>query len=67
MRNWLVDIRESKNYSQKYVSEMVGVAQPSYCNIEHGERNSAVETAKRIAAVLDFDWTRFYDEEEDVK
>lgn len=61
-RSWLKDIREEARLSQKYVSEQVGIAQPSYFNIEMGKRNPSVSVAKKIAAVLGFDWTRFYDE-----
>lgn len=61
-RNWLIAIREEKKLSQKYVSGQIGVTQPSYSNIENGKKNPSVSTAKAIAAVLGFDWTRFYDE-----
>lgn len=64
MRNWLVAIREERGLSQKSVSEQVEIAQPSYCNIEKGKTRPAVKTAKRIADVLGFDWTRFYEEQE---
>jgi len=30
--------------------------------IENGNANPSVKVAKKIAAVLGFDWTRFYDE-----
>lgn len=61
-RNWLIAIREEKNLSQKYVSERVGIAQPSYCNMEKGKIGPSVQTAKAIANVLGFDWTRFFEE-----
>lgn len=44
-------------------SEQVGIAQPSYFNIEAGKRRPSVPVAKKIAAVLGFDWTRFYEED----
>lgn len=62
MRDWLITIREEKGMSQKYVAEQVGVAQPSYCTIEKGKTNPSVPVAKRIANVLGFDWTRFFEE-----
>ena len=64
MKKWLIAIRKEKGLSQVQVSEAVGISQPSYCNIENGERGIAVETAKKIANVLGFDWTRFYEDEE---
>lgn len=63
MREWLIAIREKAGLSQKAVSERVGISQPSYFNIEQGKRRPSVETAKSIAEVLGFDWTRFYEEE----
>lgn len=34
--------------------------------IELGERRPSVEVAKKIAAVLGFDWTRFYEDEDEI-
>ena len=62
MRSWLVAIREEHGFSQKEVSKRVGISQPSYCNIEKGERRPSVETAKAIAKVLGFQWERFYED-----
>lgn len=62
MRNWLIAIRKEKGISQREVAKKIGVAQPSYCNIERGNNNPSVEVAKRIAGVLGFDWTRFYED-----
>lgn len=61
MRVWLVAIREQKNLSQKAVSSAAGVAQPTYWEYEHGISTPSVPVAKRIAAVLGFDWTIFYE------
>ncbi len=62
MRDWLIEIRKSRGLTQKYVAEQAGISQPSYFNIEHGVRGLAVPTAKAIAGVLGFDWTRFYEQ-----
>lgn len=61
MRDWLVAIRESKGMTQKALAEKVQISQPSICDIEHGEIDPKPDTAKRIANVLGFDWTRFFD------
>lgn len=63
MRDWLIAIREGNGLSQKAVADAISLAQPSYCTIEKGKTNPSVDTAKKIAAVLGFDWTRFYEEE----
>jgi len=62
VRTWLVDIRKAVGLTQKVVAEKIGVAQPSYCTIERGDTRPSVETAKKIAAVLGFEWTRFFEE-----
>lgn len=34
-----------------------------YSKIERGEKNPSVDVAKKIAAVLGFDWTHFYEDQ----
>lgn len=58
---WLEEIRKDKKISQKSVAEAVGIRQPTYCNIEKGKRRPGVDVAKRIARVLGFNWTQFYE------
>lgn len=64
MREWLCNIRKSKNKSQYDVARESGVSQSYYAAIELGTRGNPlnVGVAKRIADVLGFDWQRFYDE-----
>lgn len=59
---WLKEIRGNK--SQQAVADEIGIAQSTYASIEVGSRKPSVSMAKRIAAVLGFDWTRFYEEDE---
>lgn len=61
MRDWLVAIRKDRGMTQKAVATEAGITGPSMCEIEKGDINPSVETAKRIAAVLDFPWTRFFE------
>lgn len=63
MRKWLIDIRKKKGLSQKSVCEAVDIAQPTYWEYEHGECTPTVPIAKKVAALLGFDWTRFYDDQ----
>lgn len=60
MRDWLIEIRQSQNLKQKAVASSAKISQPAYCNIESGKRNPAINTAKKIADVLGFNWERFY-------
>ena len=61
MRKWLIELR--KGYTQTQIAEAVGITQQMYSAIELGERRPSVEVAKKIAAVMGFNWTRFYDDE----
>ena len=59
-RNWLKQIREAKGYEQKDVADKINKTQAYYSFIESGDRNPSVESAQRIAEVLEFDWTLFF-------
>lgn len=61
--NWLRAIRLRQGLSQGDVAAQANISQPSYTNIENGKRRPAVQTAKRIATILGFDWTQFYEED----
>jgi transcriptional regulator with XRE-family HTH domain len=65
VRQWLKDIRLGKGLRQKDVAEKVGISQPSYWQIESGQCDPAVETAKKIAQELGADWTRFFQDDEE--
>ena len=64
MRKWLIELR--KGYSQTQIAEAVGISQQMYSAIELGERRPSVDVAKKIAAVLGFDWVRFYSDEDEL-
>jgi len=61
LRKWLIELR--KGYSQTQIAEAVGISQQMYSAIELGERRPSVEVAKKIAAVLGFHWTKFFEDE----
>lgn len=63
MRTWLKDIRIAAGLKQEDVADKAGVARATYGHIETGERGVTVMNAKRIAQVLDFDWTLFFEEQ----
>lgn len=62
MRSWLIKYRKQCGLSQKALADKVGIAQPSLSSIESGKTNPKPTTAKRIAQVLGFDWTQFFNE-----
>ncbi len=49
--------------SQAELAEEVGLTQVMVSYIESGTRQPSVETAKRIAKVLNFDWTEFFNDD----
>lgn len=61
MREWLKNLRLSKGLTQNKIAKMVGVDVTTINKIELGKRRPSPETAKAIAAVLEFDWTLFYE------
>lgn len=63
MRDWLVALRAGR--SQSKVAKEIGIAQSTYASIETGYRTPSVETAKKIADVLGFPWTRFFENDEE--
>jgi len=64
MRHWLKELRsESGNMTQEQLAKKVGISRTMITEIENGNANPSVKVAKKIAAVLGFDWTRFYDDD----
>ena len=67
MRKWLKDLRTATGITQAKVAEAAGICESAYSMIESGKRDCAVDTAKKIAAVLGFDWTRFFEDDKEEK
>lgn len=61
--NWLLEVRNNEGMTQAEVAEKSGISRAYYTQIELGERGRKlpVATAKKIAAVLGFDWRLFYE------
>ena len=58
--------REKKLLTQQQLADLVGVDRTLISKIESGTSSPSVTTAKKIAAVLGFDWTLFYQDEDDL-
>jgi transcriptional regulator with XRE-family HTH domain len=63
LRIWLKDIRAQQNMTQQEVANAANVDVTMISKIEVGERRPSVKVAKKIAAVLGFDWTKFYEDD----
>ena len=61
MRDWLKDKRAGR--PQEAIAEAAKITQQMYSLIEAGDRRPSVDAAKRIAAVIGFDWTMFFQDE----
>ncbi len=66
MRTWLKDIRAKKELTQQEVANAANVDVTMISKIELGERQPSVKVAKKIASVLGFDWTLFYQDEDEL-
>jgi len=58
--------REKKLLTQQQLADLVGVDRTLISKIESGVSSPSVATAKKIAAVLGFDWTRFFEDEDEL-
>lgn len=57
-------MRIDKNMSQRELAARSGVSVQMVSMVETGHRRPSVPTAQKIASVLGFDWTEFFEEEE---
>lgn len=60
-------MRASKGMTQEAVAMAAKISRPAYCNIENGVRRPSPEVAQRIARVLGFEWTRFFETPEETE
>jgi putative transcriptional regulator len=57
--------REKKLLTQQQLADLVGVDRTLISKIESGVSSPSVTTAKKIAAVLGFEWTLFFTDEDE--
>ena len=62
-RIWFKQIREEKGFTQEELAAKIGKTRQHIGLIENGVVAPSVEVAKKIAAVLDFDWVKFFDDD----
>ncbi|MGD6940969.1 helix-turn-helix domain-containing protein [Cytobacillus gottheilii] len=61
LRKWLKDKRESIGLTHEEVAAESGIQRAYYTMIENGTRNPSVEVSKKIANVIGFSWTIFFE------
>lgn len=59
--DWLKDLRSKAGLSGESIAKRAEVTQQYYSFIENGKRRPSVAVAKRIAAILGFEWTKFFE------
>jgi len=64
MRVWLRNKRIENNVTMVQISTNLHISESHYSMIEANKRRPSVETAKKIAKVLNFDWKLFYPDDE---
>ena len=62
-RKWLYEARKNKNLTMAEVAARSNISESYYSMIESGNRNVPVHTAKKIAKTLNFNWTKFYEDD----
>lgn len=65
MGEFLCRKRKEKNLTQQMVADEAGITKAHYSFIERGKRHPSPKIAKRIAKILDVDWTLFYKDDDD--
>ena len=55
------DIRKERGMTMKQLGDVTGLSESYISMIENMERTPSVSAAKRIAAALGFEWTRFFE------
>ena len=64
-RIWFKQTREDKGFTQEELAAKIGITRQHIGLIENGVVAPSVEVAKKLAAVLGFDWTRFYEDDDE--
>ena len=64
MREWLKSFRDKANFTQAELALRTGTTQQMINFVENEKRRPSPQLAKKIAEALGFDWTRFYEENE---
>lgn len=60
-RQWLIDKRKEKGIEQQQLAKEVGITPQYLYFIEHDQRKPSTDLAKKIADILNFSWTKFFE------
>ncbi len=62
MREWLIESRNRKQLTQKDVADNIGITRQMISAIENGTASPSVSVAQSIGKLLDFEWTKFFED-----
>ncbi|MGI6326691.1 MAG: helix-turn-helix transcriptional regulator [Saccharofermentanales bacterium] len=63
MRVWLIERRKKQQMTQLAVARKIGITRAYYAQLELASRSPSIKVAKKLADVLDFEWTVFYNDD----
>ncbi len=61
-RTWLITCRLNHGFTRSELAKILQISQPAYMAYEIGTRTPRPTKAKMLGRILNFDWTRFYEE-----
>lgn len=61
MLDVVIKARKIKGYTQKNVADMAKITEEYISLIESGKRKPSVKVAKKLGAILDIQWTIFFE------
>lgn len=64
MKNLLVNLRDKrieKGYTQEKLAQEVGVVRQTISEIERGANKPSISLAQKIAKILEFNWSEFFE------
>ena len=65
IRSWMKKLRREHNMTQEQLAKAVGISRTMITEIENGNANPSVAGAKKIAAVLGFNWVKFFEDDDE--
>lgn len=60
-REWLKKLRKEAGYTQAKLAKRVGISRSTYSMYEQGRRDPSIHVAIKIASLLKFSWTDFFE------
>lgn len=65
IRSWMKKLRREHNMTQEQLARKVGISRTMITEIENGNANPSIAVAKKIGAVLGFNWVKFFEDDDE--